>query len=429
MHPALVIAPLVATLVAACGDDERALTRDELLDPAACERCHPDHYRQWLGSSHAYAADDPVFVAMNARFQRDTGGGQPDECVRCHAPVARAESVTELADAPAHLRGVTCYACHQVAAANAVTHELRLADDGVQLGGIANPVDTGAHASAYSTLLDRDVWRSTDLCGACHEFETTSGAHPHRTYTEWTESLFADTFGRLFLTCSGCHAPGSPGAVATGEVPQRRLHDHSFPGLNVALMDWPERDAQRAAIEADLAAAVSARVCLDAESWQPEVILDNVMGGHMWPSGDAATRHAWVEVVARAGDQVLFESGVAEDDPDAWVLGDRLVDGDGEPVLFTWEAVGVEAELLPPAVTADPADPRYYHAVSRTYPSLPALPDAIDVAVHVRPIGLDIVDELIAGGDLDPAVRARVPVFTLEGTVVRWRGVPGSCEP
>ena len=38
-----------------------------MLDPATCQSCHPTHVRDWSGSMHAYASDDPVFVAMNAR--------------------------------------------------------------------------------------------------------------------------------------------------------------------------------------------------------------------------------------------------------------------------------------------------------------------------------------------------------------------------
>ena len=37
---------------------------------------------------HAYAAEDPVFLAMNQRGQRETNGELGDFCVQCHAPVA-----------------------------------------------------------------------------------------------------------------------------------------------------------------------------------------------------------------------------------------------------------------------------------------------------------------------------------------------------
>lgn len=67
---------LTAVLVfaGACGgpdvDEEKLLTREELMKPEACKDCHPKHYREWSASMHAYASQDPVFVAMNKRGQR-----------------------------------------------------------------------------------------------------------------------------------------------------------------------------------------------------------------------------------------------------------------------------------------------------------------------------------------------------------------------
>ena len=444
MRGAFITAAMVLAL-AACGqsgDGAPPLSRDELLDPAACQSCHPDHYQQWLGSSHAYAADDPIFLAMNARFQSDTAGAYPSDCVRCHAPVALAEGATtdglDLGDAPASLRGVTCFACHVVDSASPDTHTFTLADDGVLRGGIDDPKPTGAHDSIYSKMLDREEWRSTDMCGACHEFDTRAGVHAHRTHTEWLGSLFADTFSRSFLSCAGCHMAGSNEPIATGEFPVRRFHDHSFPGVNVATQDWPEKEAQQQQIQEELSQSILARICLSAQT-KPQVILDNLLAGHMFPSGDAATRRMWVELTAYQGDQVVYRSGVIDDstpvtsasrsDPDLWVLRDRLVDGSGDEVPFPWLASDVSSELLPPAVTSDPSDPRYYHSVTHDYPALGFTPDRMTLAVHMRPIALDLIDNLIAGGELDASVRAQIPTFTLDGTAIEWSGTPGQCEP
>lgn len=440
-----VIVAVLASIFAACGnsgDGASPLSRDELLDPSACQECHPDHYQQWLGSSHAYAADDPVFLAMNARFQSDTAGAYPSDCVRCHAPVALAEGKTtdglDLADVPAELRGVTCFACHVVEDANPTTHTFTLATDDTLRGGIDDPKRTGAHDSIYSDLLDRAEWRSTDMCGTCHEFDSRSGVHAHRTHTEWLDSLFADTFSRSFLSCSGCHMDGADGPVATGNVPIRRLHDHSFPGVNLATQDWPEKETQRQEIHDELSQAVLARICLTGDT-KPQVILDNLLAGHMFPSGDAATRRVWVELTVYQNDQVVYQSGVVDDstpvtsatraDPNLWVLRDTFVDDNGDEVLFPWLASDVSSELLAPAVTSDPSDPRYYHARSHDYPALGFTPDRMTIAVHMRPIALDLIDNLVTGGELDSSIRAQIPTFTLDGTVVEWTGSPGTCVP
>jgi len=58
-------------LLTACSS---GLSTEELMKPEACQSCHPEHYRQWSGSMHAYAALDPGFLAMNKRGQRETNG-------------------------------------------------------------------------------------------------------------------------------------------------------------------------------------------------------------------------------------------------------------------------------------------------------------------------------------------------------------------
>src|SRR5262245_35415498 len=61
-------------------------TIEQLKDPETCKTCHQKHYDDWSGSMHAYAADDPLFLAMNDRGQREASIG--NMCVNCHAPMA-----------------------------------------------------------------------------------------------------------------------------------------------------------------------------------------------------------------------------------------------------------------------------------------------------------------------------------------------------
>ena len=94
------------------------LTQEELKDPQQCQKCHPTHYKEWSGSMHAYAAEDPVFLAMNARGQRETKGALGTFCLDCHAPLAVRAGATkdglDLDKVDKKLKGVTCYFCHSV---------------------------------------------------------------------------------------------------------------------------------------------------------------------------------------------------------------------------------------------------------------------------------------------------------------------------
>ena len=65
-------------------------------------------------------------------------------------------------------------------------------------------------------------------------------------------------------------------------------------------------------------------------------------------------------------------------------------------------------------------DPRFFHAVTRSW-EIGVVPDRVTARLHIRPVGLDVLDDLIESGDLDPAVRERMPTFTLDGATLEWR--------
>jgi hypothetical protein len=443
------------------GADPAKLTTEELMDPEVCARCHAEHVKEWSGSMHAYAAEDPVFLAMNARGQRETQGALGDFCVKCHAPMAvRTKATTDglnLAELPAKLRGVTCFFCHSVdAVQGAHDNPLTLASDGVMRGGFADPVPTGAHQAAYSPLLDRTVAASSSLCGSCHDIVAPLGAHLERTYAEWQGTLFAHAGSQL--TCSQCHMDGRTGlaADAPGTKP-RKVHGHGFPGVDLALTDFPEAATLAAAAQQSLDTTLQAALCVkgaDSPGATIQVVLDNVGAGHLWPSGVAHDRRAWVEVQAFSKGKVVYQSGVVADgesvvklaDPDLWLMRECLFDPQQKPVDMFWEAASYETSQLPGPTTNVPTDPGYYLThVFRNYPrptstpsSLATPPDRVTMRVRLIPVGLDVLDSLIASGDLKAEIKAKMPVFTLASTSLEWtadaatikypdQGIPVSC--
>lgn len=385
---------------------------------------------------HAYASEDPVFVAMNQRGQRETNGALGDFCVRCHAPLAVALGGTtdgsNLASLPRELRGVGCIACHQIDAIDALHNgSLRFAEDGAMRGGLRRPAPTPAHDSSYSDLVDGNAPASSDACGACHDVVLPSGVAVERTYAEWSTTIFAraDTH----ISCAGCHMFPRHAAAAVGG-PQRVVHDHSFPGADGALTQWPDRDVQRSLVERDLAGSITGKLCVQPNGGGviADVILDNVQVGHAFPSGVTHARRAWVELVAERQGVVTqtvgsFAPGAvvrAADDPSVWILGSRFFDDTQREVQFAWETQTIESELLAPTVTLSPDEPGYFHARTRRW-QLFGNPDTVRLAVHLQPIGLDILDDLIASGDLDAAVRDAMPVFAIAGARRTWRIADG----
>lgn len=443
------IAVLLLVLGAAACKESLTLSQQELMDPVACQRCHPSQFREWSGSMHAYAADDPVFVAMNARGQRETGGALGDFCVRCHAPMAVRTGATRdglnLSTLPRSMRGVTCYFCHQVKSLEGShNNPLVLSGDVTMWGGIRDPMLPRAHRAAYSPLHDRERRDSAALCGSCHDVVTPAGVHLERTFLEWKGSLFATGDARQQLTCGQCHMPGRPGAVAdVPGAPTRLIHDHMMPGVDVALSPFPEREAQRQAVQRELDTAVQARLCVRMEGADilAELTLDNVGSGHDFPSGVTHDRRAWIELVAYAGGAVVYQSGtVAEGqaaadlkDPKIWLLRERIYDKSGREVHMFWDAARYETEHLPPALTNDRNDRRFIHAVTRTYRIPEIKVDRITTRMRIRPIDQDVLADLVRTGDLrgsgGDSVAALVPTFTLGGTVAEWRRGGPQCVP
>jgi len=421
-----------------CGDPGE-LTAKQLRDPEVCADCHPAHYEEWSGSMHAYAAEDPLFVAMNQRGQRETDGELGSFCVQCHAPLAVELGLTEdglnLDELEPEVKGVTCYFCHQVTdVEGSHNNPLTLAFDRTMRGEIRNPLAHEGHESAYSPLHDREDMSSADLCGSCHDIVNPRGVHIERTYTEWQDSLYGDPNSVFSLTCSECHMPGRDDVAADYEgVKLRRVKDHSMPGVDKALTAWPGREIQAEKIADLLDTTVATTVCVtgpDEPATLAVVSLDNVGAGHAFPSGASAERRVWVELLAYdAAGELAFSSGVLEDgealteldDPNVWAIHDTLLGASGEPVHMFWDAVDVFEGSLPVPTTLDPSDPDYVDPhVLKTYVMGDFEVSRVEVRVRMRAFGLDIIDDLVQSGDLDPAFRDEIQTETLAGSVRVW---------
>ena len=69
------------------GDHEVLFSENRFPSATLCADCHPDHYREWSVSAHAYAQMSPVFNAMHGTVLKLTNGTNGDFCIRCHTPV------------------------------------------------------------------------------------------------------------------------------------------------------------------------------------------------------------------------------------------------------------------------------------------------------------------------------------------------------
>lgn len=464
MHSRVVATALFAALLTGCAHDGDAADGDmvvggsplEILhDPETCRSCHPKHVREWSASMHAYAAEDPVFAAMNRRGQEETGGELGDFCISCHAPMAVALGLTQdglnLDEVPPKYEGVTCYFCHNVESV-ATEHDnplkvpannpLRLAHDKTMRGGVTDARRPGAHAVAYSPMHDGDLPASAQLCGPCHDIVTAAGVHLERTFQEWKDSVFSRTDGGSFNSCVGCHMPSRDDLIAeTHEVAvtarRRGFHGHLMPGVDAALTPFPDHEAHLSAIECELAEAVQVTQMTVRPNGQVTLEIETSRTGHGWPSGSAQDRRAWVEVRAYdAAGRLRVSIGAIDNDkplprsdPQLFVMRDFIYGADGEEVHMFWDASPSAAYpagyrsttlpiTLPSAQRGDVPPPHHVEAQFMTFMD----PARVEVAIKIRPIGFDLVDDLIASGHLpqDTDLKSRIQTHTLNLTKMVW---------
>jgi hypothetical protein len=426
------------------------MTREQLRDPQTCKGCHPNHYREWSSSMHAYAARDPVFLAMNKRGQRETHGQLGDFCIKCHAPMAVVDKLSkdglDLERLPDKERGVSCYFCHNVTGIDGDHNGmLHLANDTTMRGPIRDPHEPYAHRPEFSEAFVDTSPKSTAMCGGCHDIVTQDGVHLERTFQEYRDGIFSKSATGAppaFDSCVGCHMPGRQAfAASVPGVPLRRIHEHLWPGIDLPLTDFPHRDALRAAVEdCQLGKSVS---FFTLEVTPPDLFSFQIEtgAGHGQPSGAAQDRRMWLEVLAYDASGKRLDpvssgniaDGEIEDkppgdprrDPHLLMLRDRIYDAQGKPVHMFWQAAmsgahpdGYESNVLPSATTTYIEGK---HAVMKQYrvPGPNGLPARVTARLRVRPIGLDVLQDLVDSGDLDPAIVAEMSTLTF-GAQIEW---------
>lgn len=321
--------------------------------PGGCGDCHGEKLSQWSQSMHAAAAVDPwVFDLYDGSGTADTGGngyvyttshpaGSTGTCAVCHTPTANPRDAGSVmlnaVSSPSGLEGVTCTACHQLAAVDGPVNALHL------LGGarVYFPGSNGSlttHDYVWGPLPDSTApametmyapWLAESrFCASCHEYDNPdTGAPGQRTYSEWLSSGFAQP-GAGFRSCQDCHMPeaSQSGTIADGDRvgaltrTAAQIHDHR--------------------IRADASGTLAQGLVLSVDAiaqggtLRVDVTLANQGLGHAFPTGIAIRNALLVVRASRSGAALERQSGPvlpwwADDD----VAGQQAGDLAGMPGL------------------------------------------------------------------------------------------------
>jgi hypothetical protein len=457
------VRPYIVVVVAACSSTDTPPRPDPLAplplpapvetsrfrDAEACAQCHlvPDPATVlhdatganvspvllWRSSLMALASRDPYYLATFAEelalAATDKRSAIAQSCTRCHGPAGNEELATTGAaltfddlvagSSPAAVLargGVTCTACHQIAAANlgtesSFTGAFRI-DYGRTLFGrypdpLTNPMMLIVN---YTPTLGSQI-ENAALCGTCHTVIVPSAngeVVEQATFLEWRSSSFMT----LNQPCQQCHVPtvdanntaiSAPVASFPTTLGARSpIGRHVFVGGNSYMLslladavEWSgagisadELTASAARDDAHLATAAKLSVVnahADAGGLAFAVRVEN-MTGHKLPTG-YPSRRMWLHVVVTVGGQVAFESGGGE--PGDQPHRDTISSPDQVQV---WEAVLVDAQGNP---THRVLDARRYSKDDRILPAGYA-PSSVD-RPRTDPVGV-VADPSFVGG-------------------------------
>ena len=358
---------LAAVLLGACGTSPgvtRLTDRPDGAGPAPetrfltateCRDCHPQQYREWRTSMHAFAQHSPVVDAFNRFVMRGSGGAVGSFCERCHTPIGISSGEGPLRPnihrSAVAMDSVSCTVCHsQHTRSGQASGEIPVPVPGSPEPTIYGPYagydEPGAGDASTRLIKAPHVARRSEFmttgrfCGACHDVIFPNGVRLEEAFAEWKNSRYA----RAGVTCQACHMSPVPGKPVPRsewtknpivdedlfpDAPPRYRTSHKFTGPDYSLLpdfakaDLKLDDAEFRDLEAQLerdrqtllenAATLTVRhpeTVAPGDRLAVTVAITNSGTGHNLPTGLTAERQVWVEVLVRdARGRVLYTSG------------------------------------------------------------------------------------------------------------------------
>jgi hypothetical protein len=257
-----------------------------------CQKCHPDLTEQWIKSTHASSATNPVFLAFfqgtDNAGERDVGPGYKldfpnsnGNCSSCHIPVMAQNKPfnSNPNEAKGVAReGVSCDFCHKI-------NSVKIDDSGGYPGGMSYKFNrpSGEHQLFYGPYDDvfpgddsyHPLYKDSRYCAPCHNGKFWD-VMMYSEYEEWTKSDYATRN----ISCQNCHM--APDGVMTrfalekeGGIERKpeTIPSHTFNGIQ-------DLNFMKESIELDvLAEQKDNHLTVTAT-------VKNTKAGHHYPTGN-----------------------------------------------------------------------------------------------------------------------------------------------
>lgn len=263
------LSPVVgSTNIDADAEHARLFIQTQYPPASACRKCHPDQYREWSVSPHAYAQLSPVFNAMQGQITRLTDGSNGDFCERCHTQpgmnLGEKTFMSNLDRSPIARQGITCVVCHRLENAYGKVSGRFALVTGDILTPVYGPtgdaelkrvlslpddynVTTNANEPGRKIHADIEKFatlRTPGFCGSCHDVTLFNGFRLEEAFSSFKNSPAC----HRGETCQDCHMGLVPGiksgyaegpAAIVGGVPTRprRRANHMFIGPDFSIVN------------------------------------------------------------------------------------------------------------------------------------------------------------------------------------------------
>jgi hypothetical protein len=316
----------------------------DFTPPDVCGGCHEKQYREWTGSVHNLAFQDPVYQGELNKGFKAVGHDISRQCEGCHSPAGvvtgeiKGPGLKGLS--PMALAGVSCDICHSI---SGVTHWQTPSHEPENGSLILTP---GVETKEGQVLIKRGPFKPSsdcgggfhqceesslhlkaDLCASCHQVYHYDAHFPlEATYLEWKHGPYA----QKTILCQDCHMVDNAvfrRAADEFKKPERAEYRHYFNGANYLLYYLAAGAATKAGNK-DLAANLTEKYEMAVDRLKSAAELDvapvyrggqlaevairvkNIRAGHNLPTSLTNVRQMWLELTARdEKGKVLMSSG------------------------------------------------------------------------------------------------------------------------
>ncbi|MFN8241513.1 MAG: multiheme c-type cytochrome [Bacteroidales bacterium] len=259
-----------------------------------CASCHTNVYQQWKQSmmsqayTHHWDEIEYFDLAVGHSKAKPEIKDVIDGCNGCHSPLAfmggRQFPPPRPSENSMANESVSCEVCHLVTGAQTdppYNFSYQVSPGSTKYAARKPGVDSPAHK-----IVTSDFYKTTELCGNCHNEKNPFGVWVKSTQLEWKDGPYS----KEGVFCHDCHMPrGGPFTNALMAKPYDDARLHLFHGAH-------DPGKTRGVIEL--------RINPDINEAEPgetvvfTVALFNQKTGHKFPTGSVEDRIAWLHVEA-----------------------------------------------------------------------------------------------------------------------------------